>query len=1204
MKPIQRRRSEYSSFALKALCAAVAAVFAETAAAQALPAGPTATRGTADVATTGPAMTVTTSERAIIDWRSFNIGYGASVTFAQPGASSIAVNRVGPTAGASAIDGMLNANGHVMILNPNGIMFGATASVNVGGLIASTGNINDALFMSSSTAPFAITGATTGSISNQGHITLAGAGLAAFVAPSVSNSGTITATSGRIVLASAQAATISLNGLYEIAVDTGVANGTITNTGMLSAAGGTIVLSALDAANLVSGAINLEGVQQASRIEVNGGHVVLKSDLNAAVVTGTSGTIDVCSCGHIQDGIDIAATGATVNVSAGTYAEQLSITKSLSLLGEGASQTFIAPTALVADAAGMKSILTIGGGPATDAQVSGFTIKGPVPEINAGIFVRDGASAHIHDNSLINIRESTALSGNQRGIGIFVGRALLNTSGTAVIENNVITGYQKGGIVVDGPGSQATITGNTVTGEGPTGVTAQNGIQVGRGASATISGNTISGNAYTGADEATGILIFTPGVNLGQGSITVGPNNVSGNQVGVWTNDPRTLATISLAGVAGNTLNGVTRNGVADFGGGFAGQGPLLDYPAWSAASTAFVSSTVFSGAQSGDIRDVGGALGVSGWSGFTAIQPAINAVAAGGTVNVAAGTYTQTTTLNVNKSITLAGAGEASTTIDARTVSNNYGMLVNADHVWLRDFTFYGPTANVGNAYGIKVQPAGSAASSRLLDFNITNVTSRGAGRAELDLNGVVGATIDHFTADGAPVGGSGTTAGAGIQVTDSANVTISNSTTRNNAWGGVALFQSNRFFNQQTTGITVQNNNTLTESNPLYLQNDSVSGSFGALTLLGFNYAVRNPDVPSTNYQFTWMQPTAQGAFDLAVNLLHPELSYAQGWSGTALTQDFSVGVGHLAAGGSTRNMSIMTAIDQSATGATVAVGSGTYAESVVLDGMRNLTFDGATIQGLTINPGAAGSGIGGNVTANTPGGFMFNAPVVLLSNTALGTTGANIALNGDIQGAGGSPFALSLMAGTGDIALASGGTPGAPLGHFDSTSLDLSLSGTLWVTGFNISASGNVALSDHSLHATLVGLVNTIGASGSVAGTAVSASPLTVDAGGDVSMNIAAPGGSVHAGGQADINNIGSSVIDVNGKPMIPEVATVDPIRLVPSGSAIAGNSAANSTERDRGAATDAPNSLPVSSAGEALDRGRSVEIDLTPGYGPGR
>src|SRR6185503_6440608 len=272
-------------------------------------------------------------------------------------------------------------------------------------------------------------------------------------------------------------------------------------------------------------------------------------------------------------------------------------------------------------------------------------------------------------------------------------------------------------------------------------------------------------------------------------------------------------------------------------------------------------------------------------------IATGIGAAVWGGFVDVTAGTYAQASTLNVNKSVTLTGAGEAQTIIDARTVSGSYGMLVTADDVSLSNFTLYGPQANVGTSYGIKVQPGGSGASARLHNFSISQVTSRGAGRAELDLNGIIGATIDHITANGAPVGNdSGSTAGAGIQITDSANVTISNSTTSNNAWGGVALFQSNRFFDQQVDNVTVQSNNTFNEVNPLYMQDESASLSFGTNQLQGFQYAVRN----SSNDQFTWLQYQLGNALGFAVSAAAPLSSYVQGWNGTARTQDFYVGSG----------------------------------------------------------------------------------------------------------------------------------------------------------------------------------------------------------------------------------------------------------------------------------------------------------------------
>ena len=147
------------------------------------------------------------------------------------------------------------------------------------------------------------------------------------------------------------------------------------------------------------------------------------------------------------------------------------------------------------------------------------------------MFVRDGANARIHDN-VITAQRADPLNGCQMGVGIRVGRepSAARTSGTATIANNTITDYQKGGIVVDGPGSAATITNNIVTGVGATDLVAQNGIQVSRQATATVSGNTVSANVYTGTQDAksVGILLFGA-----LGDVTVSNNTISASDWGV-----------------------------------------------------------------------------------------------------------------------------------------------------------------------------------------------------------------------------------------------------------------------------------------------------------------------------------------------------------------------------------------------------------------------------------------------------------------------------------------------------------------------------------------------------------------------------------------------------------------------------------------------------------------------------------------------
>ena len=91
-------------------------------------------------------LTQTGNNRAVIDWQSFNIDSGRTVQFVQPSASAAVLNRV-PTGGLSEISGTLTANGLVLLMNPNGVLFKSGASINVGSLIATTGTVDQSYFL-------------------------------------------------------------------------------------------------------------------------------------------------------------------------------------------------------------------------------------------------------------------------------------------------------------------------------------------------------------------------------------------------------------------------------------------------------------------------------------------------------------------------------------------------------------------------------------------------------------------------------------------------------------------------------------------------------------------------------------------------------------------------------------------------------------------------------------------------------------------------------------------------------------------------------------------------------------------------------------------------------------------------------------------------------------------------------------------------
>lgn len=201
---------------------------------------------------------------------------------------------------------------------------------------------------------------------------------------------------------------------------------------------------------------------------------------------------------------------------------------------------------------------------------------------NANYFgvVNDGGAVTVKNSSIHDIGESP-LNGSQHGVGVYW---VYGSMATGAIENNKIWNYQKGGIVVNGVGSVADVSGNTVTGQGPVNWIAQNGIQIGYGATASVMRNTVTGNSYTGTSTVSGGIIVVGGPCYGEayttGTQIVG-NTVTGNDVGIWLTNiqadcasaPTTATNIK---VVNNTIsNDAVNNNYGGFGyqAGVADQG-------------------------------------------------------------------------------------------------------------------------------------------------------------------------------------------------------------------------------------------------------------------------------------------------------------------------------------------------------------------------------------------------------------------------------------------------------------------------------------------------------------------------------------------------------------------------------------------------------------------------------------------------------
>src|SRR6267378_766620 len=115
-------------------------LFASAVAAAANPVGPTVTQGRVTFNSQGPQLTIRTSDRAFINWQSFNIGAGETTTFLQPSSSSLVWNRINDS-NPSQILGNLNANGYVVLQNQNGFFIGGQAAITAHGLLMTTAPI-------------------------------------------------------------------------------------------------------------------------------------------------------------------------------------------------------------------------------------------------------------------------------------------------------------------------------------------------------------------------------------------------------------------------------------------------------------------------------------------------------------------------------------------------------------------------------------------------------------------------------------------------------------------------------------------------------------------------------------------------------------------------------------------------------------------------------------------------------------------------------------------------------------------------------------------------------------------------------------------------------------------------------------------------------------------------------------------------------
>ncbi|TYK64188.1 beta strand repeat-containing protein, partial [Colwellia echini] len=274
-----------------------------------------------------------TSQQMAINWDSYNVNKNERVQYIQPNSQSISLNRILSSDG-STIAGNINANGQVFLVNPNGIVFTQSSIINVGGLVASSLDINPQAFLNGDYVFDAlenINGNNKGAVINQGLINASIGGNVALIGSQVENQGFIQATLGTVNLAAGKQAVLTFDagGLLGVSVSKEVlqselgVDAAVINSGEINAQGGRVLLSASTSQDVFSQAVNA-GMEHATS-------VVVHSDGSFTL----GGGADVINSGSI----DVSTTQTTLNIAEEFNLSTNTTTSNIVVLGDNVTNS-------------------------------------------------------------------------------------------------------------------------------------------------------------------------------------------------------------------------------------------------------------------------------------------------------------------------------------------------------------------------------------------------------------------------------------------------------------------------------------------------------------------------------------------------------------------------------------------------------------------------------------------------------------------------------------------------------------------------------------------------------------------------------------------------------------------------------------------------------------------------------------------------
>ena len=444
----------------------------------ALPVGPSVAGslgGSATFSFTPNTLTVSqTASRVVIDWTSFNIAKGETVQFNQAASTAIAFNRVNSN-NLTTIAGSLNANGSVWLFSPGGILFSASAVVNTGSFVASTGYLSDVdqALNSNTVSLSVVTQSGTGAITVQPGATItANAGFVALQSETINQGGAISASDavnyqvseGGTLTFYQNGASLGLQPVLTQSYIPGSGQPTMTHTGSTTA--GSFVEIDVPGGAVQPGfasVINLGGTIQAMGVApgLTEGVTILAGNASGPALSGYNGSttkLDTTAAAITASGGGVYIAGDTVKLGSITTAGDLKVNTYNDITVAGPES-----------AGGALSFATSGpGGVTIDANIKAATdvsILGDHAAIGPGVTVQADDAGSTAGQLIVATQgdltmDSTAL--------LLAGASTSSPSGAVVVSTGDYNGSNYGGEAVLGgvSGSAVTISSGVVSGVG------------------------------------------------------------------------------------------------------------------------------------------------------------------------------------------------------------------------------------------------------------------------------------------------------------------------------------------------------------------------------------------------------------------------------------------------------------------------------------------------------------------------------------------------------------------------------------------------------------------------------------------------------------------------------------------------------------------------------------------------------------------